>query len=67
MTPEGWHKLFRWPSGGSGFGRAMVSECRRGIPACEGRALRVWMAALVLASLRLVVFMPVVDLMGSVV
>ena len=49
------------------FGRAMVSECRRGIPACEGRALRVWMAALVLTPLRLVVFMPVVDLMGRVV
>ena len=49
------------------FGRAMVSECRRGIPACEERALRVWMAALVLTPLRLVVFMPVVDLMGRVV
>ena len=49
------------------FGRAMVSECRRGIPACEERALRVWTAALVLALLRVVVFMPGVDLIGRVV
>ena len=45
----------------------MVSECRQGIPTCEERALRVWMVALVLTPLRLVVFMPVVDLMGRVV
>ena len=67
MTPEGWHELFRWPTGADAFWRAMVAECRRGIPACEGRALRVWMAALVLTPWRLVVFMPVVDLMGRVV
>ena len=45
MTPVGWHKLLHGKKMQMLFGKGRVSECRRGIPACEARALRVWTAA----------------------